>query len=319
MRAFISYSHHDRALLERLHAHLAMLRREGGISDWYDRDIVAGTPLESEISKKLESSQLFLALASPDFLASQYCYEKEMTRAIARHDAGKTVVVPVILEPCDWLSSPLKQFKAVPRDGKPISQWTNQNAALLDVVSELRRLVGSPPAGSPAAITSAPSVETPASARSSVGSKYRVKRTFDRIDRDDFRNQAFEIIRRYFEESVKELDGIEGLRARYQSLGPTTFTCTVVNQLIKSGRGGEGHITVHGSPGRILGDISYSFSPSGAENTAHGTFSIECDDYHMFLKPSAFSNSGRERTWAPQEVAARLWGEFLEQAGIRYD
>ena len=102
MKAFISYSHHDRALLERLHAHLAMLRREGGISDWYDRDIVAGAALEREISKQLESSQLFLALASPDFLASQYCYDKEMTRAIARHDAGKTVVVPIILDGHYW-------------------------------------------------------------------------------------------------------------------------------------------------------------------------------------------------------------------------
>lgn len=318
MKAFISYSHRDRALLERLHAHLAMLRREGGISHWYDRDVIAGAALEREISEQLESSQLFLALASPDFLASHYCYDKEMTCAIARHDAGKTVVVPVILEPCDWLSSPLKQFKAVPRDGKPISEWTNQNAALLDVVSELRRLVGSP-SGSGAPMTSALSVEQPASARSSAGEKYRVRRTFDRIDRDDFRNQAFEVIRRYFEESVKELDGIEGLRARYQGLGPTAFTCTVVNRLIKSGHGGEGHITVHGSPARILGDISYSFSPSAADNTAHGTFSIECDDYHLFLKASAFSSSGRERTWAPQELAARLWGEFLEQAGIRYD
>lgn len=318
MKAFISYAHHDRVMLERLHAHLAMLRRAGGISDWYDRDILAGTPIEREISEQLESSQLFLALTSPDFLASQYCYDKEMMRAITRHDAGMTVVVPIILEPCDWLSSPLKQFKAVPRDGKPISEWTNQNAALLDVVSELRRLVGSAPGGADP-VTSAPSVEQAASARPPAASKYRVKRTFDRIDRDDFRNQAYEVIRRYFEESVKELDGIEGLRARYQSLGPTSFTCTVVNELIKSGRGGEGHITVHSSPACMLGDISYSFSPSAADNMAHGTLSIECDDYHLFLKPSAFSNSGRERTWAPQEVSARLWGEFLEQAGIRYD
>src|SRR5579859_3019052 len=98
-------------MLDRLHAHLAMLRREGGIVGWYDREILAGAVVDPEISAQLESSELFLALASPDFLASQYCYDKEMTRAIARHEAGQIAVVPIILEPCDWLSSPLRQFK----------------------------------------------------------------------------------------------------------------------------------------------------------------------------------------------------------------
>lgn len=318
MKAFISYAHRDRAMLVRLHAHLAMLLREGGIVGWYDREIVAGAVIDPEISAQLESSELFLALASPDFLASQYCYDKEMTRAIARHEAGHMAVVPIILEPCDWLSSPLRQFKAVPRDGKPISEWTNQNAALLDVVTELRRLVASR-SGSTSEATTAPAAEPRAAVAPSVASKYRVKRTFDRIDRDDFRSQAFEVIRRYFEESVKELDGVEGLRARYRGMGPTSFTCTVLNQMIKSGHQSEGHITVHAAAERLLGDIYYSLSPLATQNTANGSFNIECDDYHLFLRPGSFSAADRNRTWAPQEAAARLWGEFLEQAGIRYD
>src|SRR4029077_7550258 len=141
VKAFISYSHRDEPLLERLHVHLAMLRRDGGISQWYDRDIRAGGTIDREVATQLESCELFLALVSPDFLNSGYCYEKEMKRAIQRHDAGGLVIVPVILEPCDWRASPLSQFKAVPKDGKPISEWTNPNTAFLDVVTELRRLV----------------------------------------------------------------------------------------------------------------------------------------------------------------------------------
>jgi hypothetical protein len=238
-----------------------------------------------------------------------------MARAIERHEAGQIVIVPIILEPCDWLSSPLRQFKALPGDGKPVSEWTNQNAALLDVVSELRRLVR---AMSPSGATP-PAADQPAPRQPPVTSRYRIKKTFDRIDRDDFRATTYETIRKYFEESAKELDGVDDLRARYQTIGPTAFTCTVVNRLIKSGSRGEAHITVHVSPRAVLGDIYYSFAPSAAENTANGSFAIECDDYHPFLRPSSFSSAQDNRKWYPQEVAARLWQEFLQQAGISYD
>lgn len=314
MKAFISYSHRDEPMLERLHTHLAMLRRDGGISDWYDRKIVAGGLIDHEVAKQLDSSQIFLALVSPDFLSSGYCYEKEMTRAIERHAAGEIAIVPLVLEPCDWLASPLKQFKAIPKDGKPISEWTNKNTAWFDVVTELRRLAQLMPSADPRMATtgSMPAPKGPAK----MPSKYRVKKSFDRIDRDDFRGQAYEAIRDFFERSVKELDGVEDLRVRYQPMSPTAFTCTVINRLIKDGRGGEAHITVHASPQGGLGEIYYSFAAHAPANTANGGFSIEADDYHLFLRPNNFWDDNRNRTWSPQEAAGRLWQDFIEQAGI---
>ena len=43
MRAFISYSHRDERWLERLTTHLSVLRRDGRIEDWFDREILAGS------------------------------------------------------------------------------------------------------------------------------------------------------------------------------------------------------------------------------------------------------------------------------------
>jgi hypothetical protein len=48
MRAFISYSHHDKAALDRLHVHLKNLTRGGHIETWYDRDILSGSDLNVE-------------------------------------------------------------------------------------------------------------------------------------------------------------------------------------------------------------------------------------------------------------------------------
>ena len=130
-------------MLERLHTHLATLRRAATIDAWYDREVLAGGDIDREIADNLRTSRLFLALVSPDFLNSTYCYEAELQSAIRMHEAGAIVVLPIILEPCDWQESPLGKFKALPTDGKPISDWPNINSAFLDVVKELRRLVQS--------------------------------------------------------------------------------------------------------------------------------------------------------------------------------
>ncbi len=141
--AFISYSHVDEKHLERLHKHMALLQRDGSLQTWTDHQIIPGRGLDEEVSQALRSSDIFIALVSPDYIASNYCYEKEFTEALRLEQEGQLQIVPVIIEPCDWLSSPLSQFMALPKDGRPISEWTNANVAYLDVVSGIRRLISS--------------------------------------------------------------------------------------------------------------------------------------------------------------------------------
>ncbi len=143
MRVFISYSHRDEEAVQRLKAHMAVLERAGKIETWHDRRLLAGSTINREIDEQLAGCELFLALVSPDFLASDYCYSREMEAALERHHAGETRVVPIIVEPCDWRSTPLGEIKAVPKDGEPIAKWENPNDAYLDIVNELRRIMDS--------------------------------------------------------------------------------------------------------------------------------------------------------------------------------
>src|SRR3981081_1929616 len=99
---FFSYSHRDEALRDQLEKHLTMLKRQGFIETWHDRRITAGEPIDQAISSNLETAEIVLLLVSPDFLASDYCYEREMSRAIERHNHGSSTVIPVILRACDW-------------------------------------------------------------------------------------------------------------------------------------------------------------------------------------------------------------------------
>lgn len=313
MKVFISYSHRDESALERLHTHLAMLRRDNMIDEWYDREILAGADIDEDISAQLERCDVFLALVSPDFLFSDYCYEREMQRAIERHEAGELRVIPIIIEPCDWKASPLQRFKALPKDGKAISEWTNENAAYLDIVAELRRIIEYE-----LVIQQPTHLESTSLTDVAAPSKYRVRRAFDEIDRGDFRRAAFKEISDYFERSITEIEQIDGLRGRFHEAGPQGFTCTIVNQMLDSK--GEAHITVRLSSGEGgFGDISYSFTENAAENTANGWFSVESNDYDLYLSGTSFMQTGEEKQMSAQNVAEVLWEEFLSNAGISYD
>jgi hypothetical protein len=314
MKAFISYSHRDSEALNRLHVHLASLRREGRIQEWFDRDILAGDELDEEIAEQLESCELFLLLVSPDFLHSDYCVEKEMARALERHAAREARVIPIIIEPCDWTSSPLRKLKALPRDGKPISDWTNPNTAYLNVIQEIRRILDEGGGAHEAEAAERPVVK-PAQP---IGAerRYRIQREFDEIDKADFRDSSFQIIREYFRSAVEEIDSVDGLRGRFRDYSDTSFGCVIVNRGLGHG---TAYLTVHcGRSGHGFGGIYYSFAENARENTANGGFNVEADEYELFLK-SMMNLAHNERRMSAEAAAEVLWSELIEQAGITHD
>lgn len=311
-KVFISYSHRDEKALDRLHTHLAMLRREGLVETWYDREILAGQEIDREIESNLQDSEMFVALTSADFLASSYCYEHEMKMALERHEAGSIVVVPVIVEACDWKASPLGKLKALPKDGKPISTWTNEAVAYLDVVTELRRIFGKKNSKT---FTDA-QLGKPTSTTAQPPRRYRIKKEFDAIDRAEFAKAAFDRIREYFQQSVSEINQIgEPLRALFE-MSESAFTCTVLN---KAGRNLEASITFHLQGKRSFGDIIYSFSHRAADNTANGHIQIEADEYEQFLTLDGFRGSSQKERLSAEEAAERVWREYISHAGVEHE
>ena len=138
-RVFYSYSHADIRMLERLRTHMAMLRREGLITEWYDREIEAGSQWREEIERELEAADVILLLVSADFLNSDFCYQEEMARAVERAHRGEVLLIGAMLRPVEgWQGTPFAGFQLVPRDARPISKWSNQDEAYSDVVERIR-------------------------------------------------------------------------------------------------------------------------------------------------------------------------------------
>lgn len=86
---FISFAHEDEALRHELTKHLAALKRQGIIRAWHDREITAGAEWDSEINQHLDRARIILLLVSPDFMASDYCNDVKVERALARHERGE--------------------------------------------------------------------------------------------------------------------------------------------------------------------------------------------------------------------------------------
>ena len=135
---FFSYCHKDETMRDELETHLKLLERDGVISAWHDRHIQAGRPWDDEIDHYLNSSKIILLLVSADFLASDYCCGKEVSRALERHHKREARVIPVILRTCDWETAPFSNLQALPKDAKPVATWKDRDAAWTDVAKGIR-------------------------------------------------------------------------------------------------------------------------------------------------------------------------------------
>ena len=141
LRVFFSYSHKDERYRNQLETHLKILQRRNLIDVWYDRRIGAGEELDKEIDENLKRSDIILLVVSADFIASDYCYDIEVTRAMEMHEASEARVIPVIVRDVNWHSAPFGRLKALPRDGRAVTTWPNRDTAWRNVSEGIEAVV----------------------------------------------------------------------------------------------------------------------------------------------------------------------------------
>ncbi len=142
-RVFYSYAHKDEALREELETHLKILHRTGHIHSWHDRRIVGGEEWKGEIDQHLEEADIILLLVSADFLASDYCYNTEMKRALERHEAGEARVIPIILRDCLWEDAPFAKLQACHKDAKPVIEHNPRDMVWKEIATNLKNIAES--------------------------------------------------------------------------------------------------------------------------------------------------------------------------------
>jgi tetratricopeptide (TPR) repeat protein len=149
---FFSLAPQDKKLFEKLRAHLSILKKQGIIDIQYDSMIVPGSDTVDTIKSFIKRADIIVLLISAHFFDSDRCFGIEMPYALEQHNNRAAHIIPVLLRPTPLIGFPLAADALLPTNGKAVSNWSNQDAALKQVVEgiyqvikkSVRRLVGVP-------------------------------------------------------------------------------------------------------------------------------------------------------------------------------
>lgn len=311
-RVFISYSHKDEELRDQLEVQLAMLKRQGLVDVWHDRRLLPGDHLDWTVDEELNRADIILLLVSPDFIASDYCYKIEKARALERHREGTSRLISVILRPCDWMHTDLREFLVTPRDGKPITRWPDRDEAFLNVAQSIRR-----------AIEEIGQVDAPRQGHGFIerrmdeasaeplprSSNLRLRKEFTKADEDRFLLNAFEYLDLFFQGSLAELQGRNiGIETLHRRIDGNCFTAVIYQNGQK-----EAACTIR--LGGMFGDgIAYSYGDNAAANSYNEHLSVDKDDQKLFLRAMGmpqFGMSDRHKALSQEGAAEYYWSLLI--------
>jgi len=152
VRVFVSYAREDRRWLDPDYRYslipflMESLRRHRAVF-WFDKELKPGDEFRRLIESEIDQSQIALLIVSQSFLNSEFIENREMPRIAERARLGKMIIVPVLVEPCDWSEYPfLADRQMVPSsplidytESEP--QWVKVRFQILDgLKAQLKRI-----------------------------------------------------------------------------------------------------------------------------------------------------------------------------------
>ena len=111
---FISYSHADRAWVDRLKIMMKPLLRGGqDLLLWDDSQIASGRPWREGIERALAEAKVALLLVSDDFLASEFVMGEEVPPLLAAAEAEGVPILWVSVSPSFVEETEIHRYQAV--------------------------------------------------------------------------------------------------------------------------------------------------------------------------------------------------------------
>ncbi|MEO1259271.1 MAG: COR domain-containing protein [Bacteroidota bacterium] len=135
---FISYARKDEKYKNELSKSLSTLVRLKKATLWDDSWIDGGADWEKEIFENLEKADIVLCLISADFIASEFCHEKELKAALKAHSENRKVVIPIRIRECLWDDLPISKLEGLP--GKWMKK-IRDDAAWTEIASGVEKVI----------------------------------------------------------------------------------------------------------------------------------------------------------------------------------
>lgn len=309
MNVFLSYCRADSDRRARLDVHLAVLRRSGEITTWYDRLIEPGVEFDGEIRRHLEEAEIILLLVSPDFLASDYIHNVEMKRAFERQAENSARVIPVILRECDWKATDLRKLNALPDSGKPVTSFSNEDTPFHQVTEGLRTVINSLKAGQSRLTSSAAMVDPAEVKNPGRVEPSKPKTTFvlpaTQATRERFSRDAYTtVINRFHHHHQAVLQENPLLSGDIEVLNSRSFTAVIY-------RAGRATCECRIWLGTFSGSEGLSYNDSRSPDRTHVNEWLTVIEWRgeLRLNPSALNLQLRHPMTA-DEAARSLWDKF---------
>ena len=143
---FYSYSHKDENYRSNMETALSQLGRDKLLKEWSDHMILPGQQISEKIKEKMNETDIFVFLLSPDFIDSDACIE-EWEYAKQLDNEGKPIFrIPILLRDCSWEDFIKNDdVKGLPYDMNPVASpdqedamWKQVYNGIKDVINELK-------------------------------------------------------------------------------------------------------------------------------------------------------------------------------------
>lgn len=182
-RIFVVFSHRDRNWLDSLRPHLSPFERQGLIDLWDDRSIHTRESWRDELRAALTSAAVVILLISPDFLASDFMVNNDMSSYLKADSTEGAAILPLLLKPSLFNRTSLVRLQTVNSPSHPLSEMSETEREALFV--EVTR-----------AVHEALKREIPAESGQpgKTALKFYISSTFE--DLQDIRRAAVDVIRR---------------------------------------------------------------------------------------------------------------------------
>lgn len=138
IRFFLGNAPEDAHYCDLLEKHLSALRRNGELLLFAASHITPGSETRRVILERLQEADLIVLLISIDFIASDYWYELNLPRALARHAAGDALLIPVMVRPVDWETTRFRHLQPLTISGAPVCTHQDTDSAWHQVALSLR-------------------------------------------------------------------------------------------------------------------------------------------------------------------------------------
>lgn len=142
-QVFIGYSHKDKRWLDDLQTHLKPYVRKGSVTLWSDKQIAPGSKWFLKIKVALASTKVAVLLVTPDFLASDFIHEHELTPLLKEAEKGDVRIIWITVRACAYKETPLKDYQAAIDPDKPLANMNkaDRDKSWVKICEEIKKAV----------------------------------------------------------------------------------------------------------------------------------------------------------------------------------